>query len=102
MDHPLAQIRTGLLEHPVALGDRMFQQTDADLRERVIHGFRLIATREPTDRELAPLVDLYSDSLHLLESEARLPYPVEAPELKRRAFAAVASAMLNLDCVLTK
>lgn len=90
------------VEAAVALGDRMFQQTGADLRERVIHGFRLIATREPTDRELAPLVELYSDSLQLLESEARLPYPVEAPELKRRAFAAVASAMLNLDCVLTK
>jgi len=37
-----------------------------------------------------------------LQSEAALPYPVEAPELERRAFAAVGAAILNLDCVLTK
>ena len=80
----------------------MFQQASADLRAQVTHGFQLVATRKPTDGELAPLVDLYEDSLHLLEKEAQLPYPVEAPELKRRAFTAVASAMLNLDCVLTK
>ncbi|HTO05094.1 MAG TPA: PSD1 and planctomycete cytochrome C domain-containing protein [Opitutus sp.] len=90
------------VEAAIALGDRMFQQTSADLREQVSHGFQLVATRKPTEGELAPLVALYVDSLQLLETEAQLPYPVEAPELQRRAFAAVASAMLNLDCVLTK
>jgi hypothetical protein len=68
----------------------------------VVHGFKLGATREPTEGELAPLIELYGDSLSLLEKESGLAYPVEAPELERRAYAAVASVMLNLDCVLTK
>jgi mono/diheme cytochrome c family protein len=90
------------VESATALGDRMRKEGGRSLREQIVHGFRLAATRAPTERELAPLLDLHGESLRLLETEVGLPYPVEAPELERRAFAAVGAAILNLDCVLTK
>ncbi len=90
------------VEAAQAIARRMQAEGGATLREQVAFGFRLGATRGPTDAELKPLLALYDDSLKL--------YRADADELKASglgneslaALTAVASAMLNLDVTLTK
>ncbi|MEO6005698.1 MAG: PSD1 and planctomycete cytochrome C domain-containing protein [Opitutus sp.] len=90
------------VEAAAALADRMLHEGGPTVREQVIHGFRLAATRAPTERELAPLLKLHEATSHLTEPAAEPSEPLKEPDQKRRAFNAVAAAILNLDCVLTK
>ncbi|MEO7600476.1 MAG: PSD1 and planctomycete cytochrome C domain-containing protein [Opitutus sp.] len=90
------------VEAATALGRRMRHEGGSTARAQIVYGFRLAATREPSERELAPLLSLHQQSRPLLDKEAGLPYPVESTVLEERAYAAVAAAILNLDCVLTK
>jgi hypothetical protein len=83
-----------------ALGNRMIEEGGAAPRQRIVHGFRLAATRGPTEGELAPLLKLHEQSIQLLQAESGPQ--INATELDRRAYAAVGAALLNLDCVLTK
>jgi hypothetical protein len=90
------------VEAAQAIARRMQAEGGATLREQVAFGFRLGATRGPTDAELTPLLALYDDSLKL--------YRANADELKATglgneslaALTAVASGILNLDVTLTK
>ena len=90
------------VEAAEALGVRMIKEGGSDPREQIVHGFRLAATRAPTERELAPLLKLREDSLRILAAEAGAADAKQMPALEQRAFAAVGAAILNLDCVLTK
>ena len=90
------------VEAAAALGDRMLKEGGSSARDQIAHGFKLAATRAPTEAELAPLVKLEERSLQLAESEATATDAIPAVDVKRKAFTAVAAAILNLDCVLTK
>jgi hypothetical protein len=90
------------VEAAQAIARRMEIEGGATLREQVAFGFRLAATRGPTDAELKPLLGLYDDSLKLFRAN---PDELKASGLgdeSQAALAAVASAILNLDVTLTK
>jgi hypothetical protein len=90
------------VEAAAALARRMQAEGGATLRERIAHGFRLVAARAPAEGELAPLVALHADSLSLYEADADFLDAIGAPDTAQLALTAVASALLNLDAVLTK
>ena len=56
-------------------------------------GWKRVMTSAPTDAEMAPLVRLYDDALHLVGNR---------PDPELNALAAVATALLNLDAALNK
>jgi hypothetical protein len=89
-------------EAGAALAARMQMEGGTAPREQLAYGFSLAATRLPTQAELAPLVSLYDDSLKIYQDDEQLLKSSGAPDAIHAALAAVASAILNLDSVLTK
>jgi len=81
---------------------RMRDEGGATLREQVAYGFRLAATRGPTDAELKALLALYDESMQLYRSDAGDLTASGLGSESEAALAAVASAILNLDVTLTK
>ena len=90
------------VEAAEAIARRMQAEGGATLREQFAYGFRLAATRGPTDAELKPLLALYDESLSLYGASAGDLKATGLGSESQAALAAVASAILNLDVVLTK
>lgn len=85
-----------------AMARRMQAEGGATLPEQVAFGFRLGATRGPTDAELKALLALYDDSLKLYRANADDLKASGMGNENQAALATVASAILNLDVTLTK
>ncbi len=93
-----------------ALGERIVRATGT-LEERLNFGFRLAATRKPTETELRLLGDLYKEQLELFTRDpsgaqkflrtGERPPAAELDPVELAASAATASALLNLDAALT-
>ena len=79
----------GFFEAAKSFGERMMIEGGKTDRERIAFGFRCVAAREATDREL----DLLLESLAVYRAESKLEI---------EAFAAVGNVLLNLDKTLTK
>jgi hypothetical protein len=90
------------VEAAEAIARRMQAEGGATLREKAAFGFRLGATRVPTDAELKPLLTLYEDSLKMYQDNADDLKAGGFGNANHAALTAVASAILNLDVVLTK
>ena len=95
-----------------ALAERVLREAGSDTGERLVHAFRLLATRRPTERELEVLRSLYED-----QRAAFAAAPAEAEELcavgasERDAsldvlevatLAVVAGTLLNYEAVVTR
>lgn len=90
------------MEAAAALATRMQTKGGSDPRAEIAQGFQLAATRPPTPGELAPLLALYQDSLGFYRADAGLLKASGSPDEVHAALTSVASAILNLDVVLTK
>jgi hypothetical protein len=90
------------IEAAQAIAGRMQAEGGATLREKIAYGFRLGATRVPSDAELRPLLALYEDSLKLYQDDTAELKAGGFGNARQAALTAVASAILNLDVVLTK
>lgn len=90
------------VEAAEAIAGRMQAEGGATLSERVAYGFRLGATRGPSEAELKPLLALYEESLDLYKDDAADLKAGGFRDASQAAMTAVASAILNLDVVLTK
>jgi hypothetical protein len=94
------------------LATRMLTDGGDTTESRLTLGFRLVAARTPTNRELAVLTDVYND--HLLhyqqngpEAEKLLkigesPRPETINPTEHAAMTMVANLLMNLDEVITK
>ena len=89
-------------EAAAALAARASREGGAELNEQVRYAFRLAAARPPTPSELATLLRLHEDSAKLYAVDAELLKASGAADAPQAAFVAVATAILNLDSVLTK
>ncbi len=89
-------------EAAAALAARAQREGGATLAGQVRFAFRLAAVRLPTDPELAALVRLHSDTATVYASDAELLKSSGAPDAPHASLVAVATAILNLDTVLTK
>jgi hypothetical protein len=94
-----------------ALGERMLREGGATPEAKLTYGFRLAATRRPTERELALLLELYREQRELFRNDPdaarkflrtgdRPPAPGQDP-VELAAAAATAGAILNLDAAMT-
>jgi hypothetical protein len=93
------------------LGERMLREGGKSPEEKVTYGFRLAATRPPTERERELLADLYRKQLESFGKEPentkkylkigdRSP-AADLPPAELAAATMVASTVLNLDAALT-
>jgi hypothetical protein len=94
-----------------ALGERMLREGGKTPQERLAYAFRQAATRQPTERELRLLVELYEGQLRLFRADPvaaqqflktgdRPPAPgLEPAELA--ASAATTGAIMNLDAAVS-
>jgi hypothetical protein len=89
-------------EAAAALAARAAAEGGAALDEQVRHAFRLAAARPPTPSELATLRRLHEDTVKLYAADPELLKASRAADAPQAAFVAVATAILNLDSVLTK
>ena len=106
-----------LLNDPVyveaakALARRLIsERPDANKEDRIRHAFRLCLARNPKVEEIAPLVRLFDEESATYQTDPKaarsligdfaVPRGIDIPEFV--AWYAVASALLNLDEVITK
>jgi hypothetical protein len=95
-----------------ALGEKMLRQGGKTLEERLTLGFRLAATRKPTERELTLLKRLYTvqrdlfakdpeSARRFLKKNGRTP-PKDIDQADLAAAGMTASAIMNLDAALMR
>lgn len=92
------------------LGERMLRESGTSPEERLRFAFRTTATRKPTERELAVLVDLYAaqrqrfrDATEAAKKYLQIgdrPPPADLDATELAAAAVVANALLNLDAAV--
>jgi hypothetical protein len=90
------------MEAAQAIARRMRAEGGATVRDQIAFGFRLAATRGPCDAELKALLALYGNALTLYQENADDLKAGGFGDASQGALTAVASAILNLDVVLTK
>src|SRR5207248_3722583 len=94
-----------------SLADRVLVETkNASLADRLIHAFRTVLTRRPTDNECAALRSAYEDALNRYRGDAKtvkalvgkheLPAGVNGSDWA--AWFNIAHILLNLDETITK
>jgi hypothetical protein len=97
------------VEAAKALARRLVsERPDASTEDRIRYAFRLCLARNPKSEEIAPLVRLFDDEAATADPEAAkslpgdfaVPSGTDIPGFV--AWYAVASALLNLDEVITK
>ncbi len=106
--HPLASSgdaeRSGVSGSFAALARRMMKATDT-LDGRLRYGARLVLSRDPTDRELATLRELFEQAESPCPDESSRSENLAASRRSDRelaALTAVASVLFNLDAALTR
>jgi len=101
---------TVFVECAQALGKRIVEERPkGDVRARLVHGFRLVLGRQPSEAEVARLTRLFDDLLTLCKA-----VPAEAAKLTGKsppigisaseaaAWVALGRALLNLDEAVTR
>ena len=89
-------------EAATALARRGAHEGGAVAADQIRRAFRLAAARLPTEAELKTLLRLHADATTLYVDDAPLLKATGVADAPQAALVAVASAILNLDAVLTK
>ena len=94
------------------LAERMMTEAGPKAEERINYGFRIVTSRQATERELAMLIDLYGRQQARFTADASLAEMLlEVGESKRNetlatdelaAFTIIANIILNLDETVTR
>ena len=102
---PLAALATlndeAFSEMAQGLARRMKYDTEGDLTQKIVAGFRIATSLRPTERQLGILTSLYHDTVKDYESDPA-QYDDLAGTPDGAAFTIIASTLLNLDDALTK
>jgi hypothetical protein len=94
------------------LAQRMMREGGTEPRERIVYGWRLATARQPTERELAPLLRSFGrylekyngdlDAAKALLKVGESPRDEKLDASEHAAYTAVANVLLNLDETITK
>jgi len=91
-----------------ALARRVTREAGPDPSERLIHGFRLCVSRQPTAQELNRLLSYYQDELKRFHSDISSAHKVvqgkdsASDPSELAAWTMVSNVLLNLDETMTK
>jgi hypothetical protein len=94
------------------LAQRMLLEGGPSADERLVHGFRLVTARRPSDAELSVLREVLNRQLQLFSGDTpgaekllqvgASPRAAELPASEHAAYTLVANLLLNLDEAITK
>ena len=95
-----------------AMGLRVYREGGADNRSRAIYAFRLCTGRQPTEKELTPILAFWDEQYRYFEDRTSTALTVALADPKQippdvnvhkvAAWAMVSRALLNLDETITK